>query len=751
MKRVFSFLIFISSLGMIAGCGDVTSTPPPPPRLVISPATAPAGTMGFAYSMTLNASGGQAPYSWSVNTGALPTGLSLNANTGVISGVPSSSGTSDFTMQVTDSSTPSRTGNASFALVVNPQLSFSITSLPDGVVGVAYNAIASVSGGTAPFTWTVASGGLPPGLTLTSATGAIAGTPTTAGGFGFGLKVTDSSTPSQTAKFFGGINIYPLLAITSTSLPDGVVGSAYSTTLTASGGTGSYTWSISSGSLPGGISLDPSTGILSGTPASAEQVSFTAQVTDTANPAQTATLPLTLNVAAPGANNRLMKGSYAFLLQGFDSEGAVAIVGSIDADGTGAITGGTLDINGSGGVQQDVAIQSGTYEINSDRRGSVTIQSALGSQSFRLAINADGTLAHFIEFDAAHPDSIRGNGVMKRRDPGVLVRTEWNGNYAFAFSGPKATGGRSAVLGSFSANAAGGLDSGLADINSDGVAVQEAPISNGSGYSFGSNGRGTLMLVIDGSENISGAVYAVSAREFFFVRTDGPGVELLSGEIMQQSAGTSLVSVFAGPSVLHLEGGSPAGSSVAMAVIDSRNPGVLSGTFDVDEGGSIRSTSVSGGSYAVTSDAFGRSVMSFAGEDFVLYSIDAATAFVTDASGKRVKTGMLERQSAGTSSSAFPIGEFVEGSESNTNSRIAFESGALSITSGGDLSEIADLDFVGETPLAGYFVVERLSSPGEGRIATSRGAVFYVISPTQMIRADMQKGEANPRLVFVEQ
>lgn len=751
MRNVVVRLLLLMPLVFIGGCGDVISTPPPPAPIMISPSTAPSGTVGFSYNLTLSASGGRAPYTWSVGTGTLPSGLSLNANTGALSGVPASSGTSNFTVQVSDSSVPSRTGTKPFALVVNPQLSFSITSLPDGAVSVAYNTTASISGGTAPFTWTISSGSLPPGLALNSATGAITGTPTMAGSFGLGLKVTDSSTPTQTAKFFSGINIYPLLTITSTSLPDGVVGSAYSATLTASGGTGAYTWSVGSGSLPNGISLDPNTGILSGTPLSAEQANFTVQVTDTANPPQTTALPFTLTVAVAGANNRLMKGSYAFLFQGFDSNGGVAIAGIMDADGVGSITGGVFDINRSSGAQGNITIESGTFAIDSDNRGSVTIQSALGSQTFRVAMNASGTLAHFIEFDSAGPGVIRGNGTMKRRDADALLQRGWSGNYAFSFSGSTATGGRSAMLGSFSADAAGGVDAGLADSNSDGVVVHEAAIAGTSGYSFAPNGRGALKLNISGLGDISGAVYVVSGSEFFFVRTDAPGSDLLSGEIVQRSDNLFSTSVFEGPSVLHVEGESPAGPTVEVGLVVGDSIAALTGMLDADDGGNITSMSVPGGSYTTASGAFGRGTMEFGSDDLVFYLVDSATAFVMDAVGREVKTGMLERQSDDASSLAFPAGKFVEGTQSNANPSVAFECGTLSIVPTGDLSGTVDLNDAGNALLPGRALAAILSRATKGRITANGGSVYYVISPTRMIRADMQSGETNPKLVVVDQ
>jgi len=752
MKNLAGVALALISLVLLGSCGNVVPPVQAPPPLDISPATAPSATVGFAYNLPLNATGGQSPYVWSVSAGALPSGITLDASAGVLSGVPTMTGTSNFTVQAADSSMPARTGVMPFTVVVNGQLAFSITSLPDAAVGVPYSTTASVSGGSAPYTWSIASGSLPPGLSLNGATGAISGTPTTAGGYGLGLKVTDSSNPQQTAKFFGGINVNPQLTITSTSLPDGVVGTSYSATLTASGGTGAYTWSISSGNLPDGINLDPGTGTLSGTPTSAGQANLTVQVTDTANPPQDPTLPLSLNVTAQGANDRLMKGSYEFLLQGFDSNGAVAFAGTMDSDGAGSITGGVLDINRSGDVQENVVIESGHFAINSDNRGSITIRSALGSQTFSVAINVDGTLAHFIEFDAAGPNVIRGDGIMKKRIADGLAQPKWNGKYAFSLTGSTATGHRSALLGSFTADPAGVITTGLADSNSDGIIVQETSIENTSGYSFAESGRGALKMVLNGVGSVTGMTYFVSPKESFFVRMDGPGNDLLSGEISQQSGNPFLAPAFPKSGVLHVEGESSTGSTiVGVGLVSTKGPSDLFGRYDANDSGRVTSKSVAGGSYAIVSSDFGRGTMKFADDELVFYLVDSATALVMDTGGKEVKTGLFEGQSANMPSLPIPEGNFALGSESNVKSGVAFESGILHIASAGRLSGAADANLPGNVLSAGYVLNGEFLSPFEGRIKGPEETIYYVISATRMIEAEMQSSQTSPRLVILDQ
>jgi thermitase len=158
-------------------------------------------------------------------------------------------------------------------------LAVSTASLASGTVWVAYKQTLAATGGVAPYTWST-SGPLPAGLSLSS-TGVISGTPTTAGNASFSVTVTDYK--GATAARSLTITIAapaPTLTITTTSLPVATRNGAYSTTLAATGGTAPYSWSISSNSLPRGLSLGSSTGVISGTPTRTGTSTFTVSVRD---------------------------------------------------------------------------------------------------------------------------------------------------------------------------------------------------------------------------------------------------------------------------------------------------------------------------------------------------------------------------------------------------------------------------------------------------------------------------------------
>src|SRR5207253_3098808 len=187
-----------------------------------------------------------------------------------ISGTPTGAGAASFTVKVVDKNSLSNTQVLS--VTVSPAaISITTASLPGGQAGVAYSQTLQASGGTGTYTWSIASGALPSGLSL-NASGQISGTPTASGTANFTVKVNDTGSGSATQALSISITA-AAVSITTTSLPGGQAGVAYSQSLQASGGTGTYTWSIASGALPAGLSLGAS-GQIAGTPTASGPASF---------------------------------------------------------------------------------------------------------------------------------------------------------------------------------------------------------------------------------------------------------------------------------------------------------------------------------------------------------------------------------------------------------------------------------------------------------------------------------------------
>jgi hypothetical protein len=261
------------------------------PAISIVTAGLPGGTVGTAYSAAVVASGGVPPYTWALASGPLPSGLVLSAS-GAISGTPTGSGTYSFTVQATDSAgtKASHAYSVTIAGVPTSSLSITTTSLPNDTVGTAYNATLTATGGTSPYTWSLASGALPSGLAL-SASGIISSIPTASGSYTFTVQVNDSVSHSASKSYT--VSIASLLNVTSTSLPNGAAGTAYAATLSAAGGTPPYSWSVATGSLPTGLVLNAS-GALSGTPTTSGVSIFTVQATDAAHNQASKTLSISI-------------------------------------------------------------------------------------------------------------------------------------------------------------------------------------------------------------------------------------------------------------------------------------------------------------------------------------------------------------------------------------------------------------------------------------------------------------------------
>lgn len=333
-----------------------------------------AGVMAGAYSQTLDAAGGDGHYVWSVSAGSLPTGLTLQPSTGLISGTPSSSGSFSFVVQVL--SNDGQRATAGFFIMIHGELAVTTAALAEGAEAAPYSETLNAAGGEEPFFWTLVSDTLPTGLNLDGAEGTISGTPLTQGSSTFTLQVesadgqsaskefsitiqavpvasveltpvTASAAIGQTQLFtailrdaagneltgrsiiwsssdqtvatvsqagvatgvavgsstiiatagevtdMANFTVYSVLGVTTGSLADGVSGSAYSQTLAATGGNGTYVWSLASGALPDGLSLADDTGVISGTPTAPGTSNFTVQVV---SGAQTATRALTITI-----------------------------------------------------------------------------------------------------------------------------------------------------------------------------------------------------------------------------------------------------------------------------------------------------------------------------------------------------------------------------------------------------------------------------------------------------------------------
>jgi len=295
------------------------------------------GTVATPYSFTIRTVGGTDPppstprYTWSIYGSQLPAGLSLNTTTGAITGTPLESGNLQVCYQIQDSAGATLTRCAGLSLSSAPGITancYNYWLLPDAWPNQPYS-FTFGGNGAGPFTWSVESS-LPAGLSLSDG-GVLSGTPTAPGSYSFLIRVADSSNPvnSSVRQFF--VNVTSLAVTSNTTLPWTNVGTSYSQTLTAGGGTPPYTWAVVPGYLlPPGLSLTGA-GVLSGTPTYAGVFNFNLTLTDSSTPPLSITRGFQLGIYPPG--------------------GAPPVVISTSADfGTYSIGPVQVELTASGGV-----------------------------------------------------------------------------------------------------------------------------------------------------------------------------------------------------------------------------------------------------------------------------------------------------------------------------------------------------------------------------------------------------------------
>ena len=290
----FPFTVTVTDAnGNTATASFTISVVATPVTLTLDLSSLPNGNINVFYSSTINVSGGVAPYTCAILSGALPTGLTLGPNC-LVSGTPTVAGSFTFTVQATDSSSPDLTTTGQFTIVILPApVTFTFGNPLPGTIEVVYNQTILINGGTAPYTCALLSGSLPTGLTL-NPNCTLTGTPVASGNFTFRISVTDGGGNTGTGLILLVINP-ATLTFTPTVLPNGTVNIAYSQTFVITGGLAPYTCAFASGALPAGLALNPNC-TLTGTPTVSGTFTFAVKASDSAQPADTVTTILTLTV-----------------------------------------------------------------------------------------------------------------------------------------------------------------------------------------------------------------------------------------------------------------------------------------------------------------------------------------------------------------------------------------------------------------------------------------------------------------------
>ena len=788
------------------------------------------GDNGVQYNQPITITGSVAPYTYSVVSGSLPACLTLNglANglTNNIVGTPCGTvlQTSVFTIQVKDNASANvqpgeqTTITQTFSITIRPPppLGIATNPLPQGFTNTKYTGSLTATGGVLPLTWSLQGGGntVAPGLTLNPTTGQITGIPTSTGTFPFQVNVKDSSLPNPPSQTAGPqamsitIKTPPPLSITTLSLPPGTVAepTGYNASLQATGGIAPYTWTLTQGQLPSGLTLttqNNSTGSISGIPVLAGTSTFTVEVTDSevVPVTKTATFSIVINAGTTGGNS-LFNGTYMFLFQGFDTGGPVSIVGTLTSDGNGHITAGSEDSNRYSAASKAIQISNNisvvpyssattpptgsSYSIGTDGRGTLELEVVSGqavtlTTDYQLVLDSSGNI-HFFENNATGTNSdtleTHGEGVMKPA-PGAATAT-FSGNYAFLLSGVDGDNKREAlggVLNSDGANITPGGSGPNTDLNDAGTFSSQN--MSGSFAAVGSGSpRGGLTFILEpagkAQTQLTFITYFVSSSDLFFMEDDLstttlPNPPRLSGEIVLQNPATVFdQAVLGGTDVATGTGvdgnnASVFGGLLASTLCDGNAP--VSLAADENDGGTVTTSESFSGTCTVAPN--GHATFSLTGAGNPAPAPRMAAAYLTGpGSGflmggdAAVTTGMLEQQTGGPYANSTVVGGYTLTAPFPGETNVANVVGQASADGAGDITGTVDAAVAPGKPA---YLGQSLSATLNGLTASGRSPVttnaptgfptnliLYLVSPASARAISADPGGSDPQVFLLD-
>jgi hypothetical protein len=766
---------------------DKNATATVPISVVIAPTFGttlpPNGSNGVPYSFAIPVSGGVAPLSLTVATGSLPAGLTLS-QAGTISGRPTGANTSStFTVQVADSGNPPiKVLSPQYTIHISAPPPLSITSsgaLLGATVNSAYTAAIVSSGGVPPLTWSKLSGNLPPGLILNTASGQISGTPTTPGVFSFTPQVVDSAIPQQTATTLAPLSITvtapPTLQITPSVLPNGSVATPYSTSVQATGGVLPYTFSLVSGQLPAGLSLNPASGDITGTPilVSGTPVSFTLGVKDSETTPMMATRGFAISITAGNANpNSLLKGSYVFFFSGFDTQGVVLTAGQFTADGSGNISSGTEDMNRVSGVTLSATL-SGTYAIGTDGRGTLTLIATNAvnqklTSMYQLVLDSSGN-ARIVENDAANstppPLPTRGAGIIKPQVGSSFSPANFSGNYSFGFAGQDLTLAPATLAGVVHADGSSAFSPGTVDYNDAGLYSPAVPASgNFSVTSTAGRVVANLVFQIPSSAQLTlnFAFYFVSPGDLFAIEIDTTDAThpKIGGElILQQPAVVFNNAALNGGGVVSGTGLNVPNASAFVGLLTSNGSGSATVNFNQDAGGVITQGTAIPGTYLLTPN--GRA--EFTG--FGAVGPRMAAAYLTGVnqgflvgSDAAATLGLIENQAGGPPFSMASVkGSYALSAPNMADAMVSNLLGQTSANGTGLMTGVVDeVDSSGQNPAQSFAGNYSAGASGQGTMVTNTpvgvptNLAIYVVSPSAVRVISTDTITEHPQVIFFD-
>lgn len=702
---------------------SITIQPPPPLSIVTNPL--PQGFTNTKYTASITAKGGVLPLTWGLQGGGntVAPGLTLNPTTGQITGIPTTTGTFSFQVNVKDSSLPNppsqTAGPQSMSITIKtpPPLSITTLSLSPGTVAGGYSASLQATGGIAPYTWTLAQGQLPSGLALSTqndSTGSISGIPVLAGTSTFTVEVTDSEVVPVTKSATFSIVINP-----GTTGGDSLFNGTY-VFLFRGFDTGGPV------AIVGTLTSDGSGHITAGSE-DGSRYSATNKAIQISN--NISVVPYSSTTPPPTGS------SY-----------------SIGTDGR-----GTLELE----------VQSG--------------QGITLTTDYQLVLDSHGNI-HFFENNATGTNSdtlgTHGEGVMKPA-PGVATAT-FSGNYAFLLSGVDGNNKREAlggVLNSDGANITPGGSGPNTDLNDAGTFSSQN--MSGSFAAVGSGSpRGGLTFILEPAGKaqitLTFITYFVSSSDLFFIEDDLsttalPNPPRLSGEMILQNPATVFdQAVLGGTSVATGTGVDGANASVfggmlTSTLCDGNAP--ISLAADENDGGTITTSESFSGTCTVAPN--GHATFSVTGVGNPAPTPRIAVAYLTGSGSgflmggdAAVTTGMLEQQTGGPYANSTVVGGYTLTAPFPGETNVANVVGQASADGAGDITGTLDAvvapgkpAYLGQSLSA---TLNGLTVSGRSPVTTNASTGFptnlflYLVSPASARAISADPGGSDPQIFLLD-
>jgi hypothetical protein len=440
--------------------------------------------------------------------------------------------------------------------------------------------------------------------------------------------------------------------------------------------------------------------------------------------------------AKAGFTNASLKGAYAFSISGTDAGGFFSFLGSIQADGNGTITAGTVDLNSRTLASPVNTSATGTYNVLSDGRTTVNLNTPAGSFSMDIDLlsTSNGVLIRFDNNGTA-------SGSINLQNATAFSDAALAGSFAFSLAGVDGGGNPDLTAGSFTFNSSGTITAGIQDLNDNGAVTANAAISGS--VANPTNGRGTITLNTNQGV-LDFAFYVIDANHISILSTNSSPA--FSGDAFRQPATITLASAFpAGSSAFTLAGTSNNSPLVAGGILTTNGNGTVSaGTEDVNTAGTLNQNVAVSGSYTIASTGRGTLTLN-SNQNFAIYPTMTGGTLMLDLGA--IDTGSAFAQTGGPFSNGTLNGSFgLNFTGDNLNEAAELDGIAqFSANGNGSLNGALDLNNAGSlstsAALSGNYSIAAngrgtgsFSFPGETNLGLSNlNVIYYVISSSRAL------------------